>query len=117
MRCILLPLVNEDEWNRLPEDERSREMAAFRAYGGALREAGALVCNYRPEPSTKAKTVRIANDEVQVQDGPYADTKEQLGGVYIIDVPDLDAAISWASRALAARYGAVEVRPIWDPRS
>ena len=112
MRCILLPLVNEADWDALSQADREREIAAFRAYGGALKEAGALLGNYRPQPSAQAKTVRVANGEVQVQDGPHADTKEQLGGVYIIDVPDLDAAIAWASRAPAARYGVVEVRPI-----
>lgn len=116
MRCILLPLIDEAAWDGLPQEERDREIAAFREYGGALKQAGALVGNYRPQPSAHAKTVRVANEEVQIQDGPYADTKEQLGGVYIIDVPDLDAAIAWASRAPAARYGAVEVRPIWNPR-
>lgn len=116
MRCILLPLLDEAAWGGLSQEERDREIAVFRAYGGALKEAGALVGIYRPQPSAMAKTVRVAEGEVQVQDGPNADTKEQLGGVYIVDVPDLDAAISWASRAPAARYGAVEVRPIWDPR-
>ena len=116
MRCVLLPLIDEADWDRLSQEEQGKEMAAFRAYGGALREAGALVGNYRPQPSAMAKTVRVVGDEVRVQDGPHTDTKEQMGGIYIIDVPDLDAALSWAARAPAARYGVVEVRPIWTPR-
>jgi hypothetical protein len=58
--------------------------------------------------------VRIANGKSQVLDGPYVDSKEQLGGYFLIDVPDLDAAISWAARCPAAGHGVVEVRPIWD---
>ena len=112
MRCVLLPLIDEAGWNALSQAEQEREMAAFRAYGGALREAGALIGNYRPQPSAMAKTVRVTNGEVRVQDGPHANTKEQLGGIYIIEVPDLEAALSWAARAPAAQYGVVEVRPL-----
>jgi hypothetical protein len=116
MRCALFPLIDEAAWDKLSQEERGREIAAYGAFAGALRESGALIGAYRPESSAKAKTVRVANDEVQVQDGPYADTKEQLGGIYIIEVPDLDTALSWASRVPAARYGAVEVRPIREQR-
>lgn len=113
MRYVLLPLIDEGYWAGLSQDEQQREMAAFREYGGALREAGALVGNYRPQPSAMTKTVRVAAGETQILDGPHGDTKEQMGGLYIIDVPDLDAALAWAERAPAARYGVVEVRPLW----
>jgi hypothetical protein len=66
------------------------------------------------EPTPTATTVRVRNDETLTTDGPFAETKEQLGGYYIVDVPDLDAAISWATRCPAASHGAVEVRPIWS---
>ena len=112
MRYLLTPLIDEDYWDGLPEDEQGREMAAFRTFGGALREAGALVGNYRPQPSAQAKTVRLVEGQPQVQDGPHGDLKEQPGGLYIIDVPDLAAALEWAGRAPAARYGVIEVRPI-----
>jgi len=112
MRCVLLPLIDEAYWAGLSPDEQQREMAAFRDYGGALREAGALIGNYRPQPSALAKTVRIADGQIRVQDGPHGDTKEQLAGLDIIEVPDLDAALAWAARTPAARYGVVEVRPL-----
>lgn len=112
MRCLLLPLIDEEYWDGLSGDEQGREMAAFRAYAGALREAGALIGNYRPQPSAQARTVRVVDGEAQVHDGPHGDTKEQPGGLYIIDVPDLAAALDWAGRAPAARYGVVEVRPL-----
>ena len=68
----------------------------------------------RLQPTSASTTVRIANGKSQVLDGPYVDSKEQLGGYFLIDVPDLDAAISWAARCPAAGHGVVEVRPIWD---
>jgi hypothetical protein len=66
------------------------------------------------ESASAATTVRVANGKTQVLDGPYADSKEQLGGFHIIDVADLDAAISWAARCPTALHGVVEVRPIRD---
>jgi hypothetical protein len=113
MRCVLLPLMDEADWRALSPTEQGREMAAFGAFGAALAEAGALVGNYRPQPSAAAKTVRVTDGQTRVLDGPHADTEEQLGGIYIIDVPDLDAALMWAARAPTARYGVVEVRPLW----
>jgi hypothetical protein len=65
------------------------------------------------QPRSSATTVRIANGKTQVLDGPYVDSKEQLGGYYLIDVPDLDAALSWAARCPAVSHGVVEVRPLW----
>ena len=84
------------------------------AYTDALTKAGALVRGNRLRPSAAATTVLIANGKSQVLDGLYADSKEQLGGYYIIDVPDLDAALGWAARCPAAGHGVVEVRPIWE---
>ena len=84
------------------------------AYGEALEKAGAFLGSNRLKPSSNSTTVRVANGKTQVLDGPYADTKEQVGGYYLIDVADLDAAISWASRCPAASHGVVEVRPVWQ---
>ena len=92
-------------------------MAAYAAYTEALRKAGALKGSDRLRPTSSATTVRMANGKAQVLDGPYAESKEQLGGYFLIDVPDLDAAISWAARCPAANHGAVEVRPVWDMRA
>ena len=72
-----------------------------------------MVGGDRLKESTAASTVRIANGKNQVLDGPYAETKEQLGGYYLLDVADLDAALSWAARCPGASHGAVEVRPLW----
>jgi hypothetical protein len=84
------------------------------AYSEALKKAGVLKGTNRLQPSSVATTVRIADCKSQVLDGPYADSKEQLGGYYIIEVADLDAALSWAARCPASSHGVVEVRPLWS---
>jgi hypothetical protein len=86
---------------------------SYAAYTKALTEAGVMVGGNALKLPDTATTVRLRKGERLVQDGPYADTKEQLGGYYVIDVPDLDAALSWAARCPAASMGAVEVRPVW----
>jgi len=77
-----------------------------------MRESGAFVAGAPLGPSTTATTVRLAQGRSKVLNGPYAETKEQLGGYYIIDVPDLDAALSWAARCPGAEIGVLEVRPV-----
>jgi hypothetical protein len=72
-----------------------------------------MVGGERLRPSSAATTVRTANGKTQVLDGPYAETKEQLGGFFMIEAPDLDAALSWAERCPGAAHGVIEVRPIW----
>ena len=86
--------------------------ALWGAYTRALVEAGILVGGEALHPAHTATTIRMANGTREVQDGPYAATKEQLGGFYVIEVPDLDTAIRWAARNPAASSGAVEVRPV-----
>jgi hypothetical protein len=114
MRYILLNYVQEDGWTRLTKEQQEQGMAAAYAYNDALTRAGVFVGSNRLQPSSSATTVRLADGKAQVLDGPYADTKEQLGGYYMIDVPDLDAALAWAARCPGASYGLVEVRAIWD---
>ena len=89
-------------------------MASYMAYTQALVGAGVLVGGDRLRPASMASTVRVSNGGTKVLDGPYADTKEQLGGYYIVDAPDLDAALKWAARCPGASHGTVEVRPIWS---
>jgi hypothetical protein len=114
MKYMLMLWVNENGWSKMTKAEQEQGAAAYMAYGEALTKAGALAGSNRLQPTSAATTVRIANGKSQVLDGPYVDSKEQLGGYFLIDVPDLDAAISWAARCPAAGHGVVEVRPIWD---
>ena len=87
--------------------------AGWKAYSQAVAEAGIMKGGAPLQPTTTATTVRMNGKGRQVQDGPYADTKEQLGGFYVIDVPDLDAALEWAEKIPSVGYGSVEVRPVW----
>jgi hypothetical protein len=112
MQYILMDYVNEAGWPQLTRAEQERWLGAYRAYMEAMTKAGVLQTSRGLYPTSSATTVRVANDKPQVLDGPYADSKEQLGGFHIIDVPDLDAAISWAARSPTALHGVVEVRPV-----
>jgi len=114
MQYLLMLYVDQSGWTRLTKEQQEQGSAAYTAYTQALKKAGALVGANRLQPTTVATTVREANGKTQVLDGPYAESKEQLGGYYLIDVPDLDAALSWAARCPAANHGVVEVRPIWE---
>ena len=113
MQYILMLYVNEAGWPKLTPAEQEQGMAAYTSYTEALKQAGVLAGVGRPQPSSTATTVRLADGKPQVLDGPFADSKEQLGGYYIIDVADLDVALSWAARCPAAGHGTVEVRPLW----
>jgi hypothetical protein len=113
MQYLLMLYSNESGWSNMAPAEQEQAMGAYRAYTEALNKAGVLVGSNRLRPISTATTVRVANGKTQVLNGPYPDSKEQLGGYYLIDVPDLDAAISWAARCPGASHGIVEVRPIW----
>ncbi len=89
-------------------------MAAWRAYYKALLDAGVYVGGNPLDSPSSGATVRMRDGRPQVQDGPYADTKEQLGGQIILELPSLDAALEWAARCPTAAGGAIEVRPVSD---
>ena len=114
MRYILMDYVNESGWPALTRAEQEHWLGAYRAYMEAMTKAGVLKSSSGLQSTASATTVRVANGKTQVLDGPYADSKEQLGGFHIIDVADLDAAISWAARSPTALHGVVEVRPVME---
>ena len=114
MKYILMDYVNEAGWPKLTSDEKEHWLGAYMAYVDSMTKAGVLKSSTGLQPTSTATTVRLANGKTQVLDGPYADSKEQLGGFHIIDVADLDAALSWAARCPTALHGVVEVRPIME---
>ena len=114
MQYMLLIYSDEAARKNIGEAEMGQMIAAYTAYSEAVSKAGILVGSDRLRPAAAATTVRVADGKTQVLNGPYAETKEQLGGYYLIDVPDLDAALSWAARCPGASYGSIEVRPIWQ---
>lgn len=114
MQYILMDYVNEAGWPQLTKAEQEEWLGAYKGYMKAMTEAGVLKSSHGLQPTSSATTVRVVNDKTQVLDGPYADTKEQLGGFHIIEVADLDAALTWAARSPTALHGVVEVRPLWE---
>jgi hypothetical protein len=114
MQYMLMVYADEASFLKLSPEEQKQGAAAYMAYGDALKQANALKASGRLQPRTTATTVRLVNGKPQVLDGPFIDTKEQLGGYFLIDVPDLDAALAWAGRCPGAGHGVIEVRPMWD---
>ena len=116
MRFTILTYESAADFDRRKSE---KEFPAYRdgwlAYGAALREAGVMVAGAGLQAIDTATTLRSRDGKRNVQDGPYADTKEQLGGFYIIEVPSLDAALEWAAKCPALPNGAVEVRPCLAP--
>ena len=105
-------LIYDDPAKTPPPDEMQAEMPKWMAYGEELRTAGAMVAGDALHPTTAATTVRERSGDRLVTDGPFAETKEQLGGYYLIDVPDLDQALAWAAKMPNIQRGSVEVRPV-----
>lgn len=111
MRYTLLLHYPEMTPEELGAEALEEGMAAFDAYAKALEDAGVLLAAEVLAPSSATTTISRKTGELLVQDGPLTATKEQLGGTFVIEVPDLDAAIAWAERAPSAQYGDVEIRP------
>jgi hypothetical protein len=111
MRYALLLHNPEPTDVGITEEDMEPARAAFDAYAKDLSDAGALITVDILHPVADSTTVALRNGALQIQDGPFADTKEKLNGVFVIDVPDLDAALAWAERCPAAQYGVIEVRP------
>ncbi|WP_304454749.1 YciI family protein [Nocardiopsis sp. YSL2] len=125
MRYMLMLHYGEETDESIGEEAMADGMRAFASYAATLEQAGVLVSGQVLQPSTSATTLTLVDGEPRIQDGPFADTKEQLGGVIVIDVPDLDAALDWARQAPPAEWGTVEIRPgavhteagVWVPSS
>ena len=114
MQYLLMLYADENGWERMSPAEQQQGMAAYMAYTEALKKSGAYVGSNRLRPVSTATTVKAADGKQQVLDGPYVDSKEQLGGYFLIEAPDLDAAIAWAARCPGASHGTIEVRPVWS---
>jgi hypothetical protein len=111
MRYTLLLHYAEMTSEDLGAEAIEEGQRAFQSYAAALDAAGVLLAAEVLQPSGTTTTVRMTDGGLRVQDGPFADTKEQLGGTFVIDVADLDAALQWAGKAPSVAWGAVEVRP------
>lgn len=110
MRYTLILSSPEPEPGQVSDEAIAAMQEAFGAYGRALESAGVLVTGEVLESVAATTTVTRRSGNLQIQDGPYADTKEAVAGVFVIDVPDVDAALAWAEQCPAASYGVIEVR-------
>lgn len=111
MRYTLLMHYPEMTEADLGEEVLAEGKAAFDGYAKSLHASDVLVSAEVLQPVATATTVTLRDGALAVQDGPFAETKEQLGGTFVIDVPNLDAALEWAQKCPAAQYGVVEIRP------
>jgi len=112
MQYLLLINDAEDVWATMPEDERNAVFAEYGQYTTELETRGILLGANQLQPSDTATVVSVRNGETLTTDGPFAETKEVLGGYYLIDVETLDEALEWAAKLPSARYGHIEVRPV-----
>jgi len=112
MQYMLLIYDNEKMWPSMNEKERNALMGEYFAYTEELKKSGKLVAGDALQPTNTATTVLLLNGKPLTTDGPFAETKEQLGGYYLIEAKDLDEAMDWAAKIPGSRLGSIEVRPV-----
>ena len=114
MKYMLLIYQDEKVWASQSKDEQEKVFGEYMAYTEELKKLGKLVAGDALEPTATATTVRVRSGKSVHKDGPFAETKEQLGGYYIIEAKDLDDALAWAAKIPDARSGSIEVRPVMN---
>jgi hypothetical protein len=114
MKYLCLIYENERAWETMPQGEAEAIMNEYFAFTEDVRKSGKYVAGEALQPTPTATTVRVRNGKISTTDGPFAETKEQLGGFYLIEAKDLNDAIQVASRIPSARLGSIEVRPVVD---
>ena len=114
MRYLCLIYEDEKGFERMPKEEADAVFGEYHTFTEDVKKSGHLLAGEALQPTDTATTVRVRNGKTQTTDGPFAETKEQLGGFYLINAKDLNEAIQIASRIPGSRYGSVEVRPIID---
>jgi hypothetical protein len=114
MKYALLIYAAEQAWAEKSEEEQGRIYAEYMNYTIELKKSGKMLSCEPLNPTSTATTIRVRSGKTVPTDGPFADTKEQLGGIYVIDVKDLNEAMMWASKIPDARTGSIEIRPLMD---
>lgn len=112
MEYLLLIYANEAEWAKIAEADRAKVYAEYRSFTESIAKSGHFKAGEELQPTSASTTVRVRNGKTLTTDGPFAETREQLGGFYLVEARDLDEAIALAARIPSARDGAVEVRPV-----
>lgn len=116
MRYLCLIYSDDSQWSKMPKADQDKWMAEYRAFGEDIKRSGHYVGSERLEPASAATVVRQRNGKVSVTDGPFVETKETLGGFFMLTARDLNEAIQLASKIPGARHGSVEVRPVMEVR-
>jgi hypothetical protein len=114
MKYALLIYAAEKDWADKSKEEQGRIYNEYWAYTTELKKSGKMLSCEPLDPTATATTIRVRDGKTVATDGPFADTKEQLGGIYVIDVKDLDEAMAWAERIPDARNGLIEIRPLMN---
>ena len=114
MKYLCLIYENEKSWETMPKEQADAIMGEYFAFTDGIRQSGHYVAGDALHPTTTATTVRVRNGKISTTDGPFAETKEQLGGYYLIEAKDLNDAIQVASKIPSARHGSIEIRPVVD---
>ena len=112
MKYLCLIYDDESTWGKMPKEQADAMMGEYYAFTEGIKKSGQYVAGDALQPTQTATTVRVRNGKISTTDGPFAETKEQLGGYYLINAKDLNDAIQVASRIPSARVGSIEVRPI-----
>jgi hypothetical protein len=114
MKYLCLIYDDEKMWTSMPKEQSDTLMGDYMTFTDDIRKNGQYVAGEALQPTQTATTVRVRNGKLSTTDGPFAETKEQLGGFYLIDAKDLNEAIQVAARIPSARFGSIEVRPIME---
>jgi hypothetical protein len=112
MKYMLLIHDSEKVWGTLSQDEQQQIMADYRRFSDEIKATGQYLAGSQLQPTSAATSVRVRNGKRVVTDGPFAETREQLGGYYLVDAKDLDEAIGLAERLPSAKLGTIEIRPL-----
>lgn len=112
MRYMCLIYEDEKNWEKMPKEESDAMMGEYFTFTDGIRKSGQYQAGEALQPVATATTVRVRNGKISTTDGPFAETKEQLGGFYLVNARDLNEAIQVASRIPSARLGCIEIRPV-----
>ncbi len=115
MKYLLLMYADESIASKFSREEFQAAAKTWSEFSQELSASGALISNSGLAPVAYATTVRVRNDKTLTTDGPFAETHEQLGGYFLVDCANLDEAIRWAEKIPTAKYGSIEIRPLWSP--
>ena len=114
MKYLCLIYSDESQWPKLPKNDTEQMLEEYGVFGDSIRKSGHYIRGERLRPTADATTIRVRNGKTSTTDGPFAETKEQLGGFYLIEAKDLNEAIQIGGRIPGAKVGSIEVRPVWE---